>query len=115
MDLVPMLQTSKMQALLPILADDNAEEKIIEAAYLIKDLPLKQAHEVIDELRGLDPDRPLPTVFSARVMRGDSYHKIKITALAGDDIYDCGTIAVKPRDFGVWEKRFGRFLEFVEG
>ena len=114
-DLIPFLPTSKMQALLPILADENAEDKFIEAAYQIHDKTMADSYEIIKEIRGKQDDGMLPTVFSARVIRGESYHKVKITALTGDDIYDCGVLTIKPRDFPRFEERFGRFLEIVSG
>ena len=113
MDLLPLIQTSKMQALLPILGDEDAEDKFIEAAYQIKDKTIKDSYAIIDEIRGKKNkyDESLPTVFSAQVQYGESFHKLRITAIGEDDIYDCGTLNIKARDWWRWEERFGRFLE----
>jgi hypothetical protein len=113
MDLLPLIQTSKMQALLPILGDEDAEDKFIEAAYQIKDKTIKDSYAIIDEIRGKKNkyDESMPTVFSAQVQYGESYHKVRITAIGEDDIYDCGTLNIKARDWHRWEERFGRFVE----
>jgi len=115
MDVLPFVQSSKMRAILPMLGDEDAEEKIIDAVYKIKDLTTKDAFAVINEIRGKnDPfDDKMPTVFTAKVMYGESFHKVIITASNNDDVYTVGTIHIKPRDWPRWEDRFGRFIQIV--
>lgn len=113
METLPMIQSGKMRALLPILGDEGAEEKIIEAAYAIQDLTTKDSYAAIHEIRDKkDPfDDVMPTVFKARVRYGETFHKVTITAIDNEDIYDCGVLSIKTKDWKRWESRFGRFIE----
>lgn len=54
MDALPSI--SNMRDLLPILADDNAEEKFIEAAYTVKDLTNREAKDAVRQIRGIQRD-----------------------------------------------------------
>ena len=115
MDAMPLIQSGKMRAILPILGDENAEEKIIDAVYTIKDLTTKDSYAAINEIRGKKDsfeEGDLPTIFKAKVLYGESYHKVIITAMAGDDIYQVGMLSIKPKDWPRWEERFGRFVEY---
>lgn len=107
---------SNMRDLLPILADDNSEDKFIEAVYVVKDLTNKEAKAAVREIRGIEQrhDDKLPAVFSASVRRGESFHTVLINCNDGDDYYRVGTLSIKPAHWARWEDRFGRFVEYVE-
>jgi len=117
-DATPLAQEigiATMADLLPILSDANGEEKFIEAAYKVKDLTNRDAKEEIKSIRGIGSfhDDAMPTVFSARMQRGESFHTVKIIANDGVDYYDVGTLKIRPKDWPRWSERFGRFLEIV--
>lgn len=113
MDALPLVQSGKMRAILPILGDENAEKKIIDAVYTVQDLTTRDAYAAINEIRGKKDffEDELPVVFKAKVIYGDSYHKVMVTALDNDDIYSVGTLMIKPKHWPRWEERFGRFIE----
>lgn len=71
---------SNMRDLLPILADNDAEEKFIEAAYTVKDLTNREAKDAIRQIRGIqrEYDEKTPAIFQAKVRRGESYHQVTI-------------------------------------
>lgn len=113
MEVLPLIQSSKMRALLPILADENAEDKIIEAAYRIKDLTTEDSYAAIKEIRGIHDEfgEEMPVIFKAKVLRGESFHKVIVTAIDNDDNYQVGMLTVKPKHWTRFEARFGRFFE----
>jgi hypothetical protein len=117
MDALPMINSSTMRALLPILSDENGEDKFIEAAYAVKDLTVRDSYATIDEIRG-KPNRyeedDLPTVFSAAVKRGPNYHTVEIVCLDPEQTYTVGKLTIHRSHWPAWEKRFGRFVEIVE-
>ena len=113
LDALPAIQSGKMRAILPILGDEDAENKIIDAVYAIKDLTTKDSYAAINEIRGKKDfyDRELDTIFKAKVFYGDSYNKVIVTAVNNDDVYQVGMLQIKTRDWQRWEERFGRFVE----
>lgn len=116
MEMLPSVST--MYDLLPILSDDNAEEKFIEAVERVQGLTNRDAKAEIREIRGIDSGsiEKMPTVFSAKVTRGDTYHRLKIYCSDGEEYYDCtpsGPVVIKPEHFARFEERFGRFIEIT--
>jgi hypothetical protein len=117
MELVPALGMSTMADLLPILNDEDGEEKFVEAAYQVKDLTNKDAKSAIKALRKGE-EEPLETekatIFRAKVRRGEEFHRVEITADNGIDYYKVGVLSIKRRDWSRWEARFGAFVEIVD-
>lgn len=115
MALAQTIGISKMADLLPILNDADGEAKFIEAAYKVQDLTSRDAKEEIKNIRGISSssiDTIMPTVFTARVQRGENTHRLRVTANDGVDFFDMGTLTVRTKDFARWEERFGRFLQY---
>lgn len=113
-DALPSVST--MVNLLPILSDDNAEEKFIEALYEVKELPVHDAKERIRDLRGIGRtiEDERPAIFKAQVTRGEQFHTIRVWCSTGTDYYEAGTLNIKPRDWPRWEQHFSeRFIEYV--
>jgi hypothetical protein len=115
LDALPFVQSGKMRAILPILGDEDAEQKIIDAVYTVKDLTTKDSYAAINEIRGKKDfyDDDLDTVFKAKVFYGESYHKVIVTAVNNDDVYQVGMLQIKLKDWPRWEQRFGRFIEIA--
>lgn len=107
---------SNMSAILPILADENAEEKIVEAAYTVKDLTNRDAIEYVKEIRGQarDINEATPAIFHAKLRRGESFHTVQVFCGNGQDYYEVGTLRIRPADWPRFEARFGRFIEMVD-
>ena len=100
---------SNMRDLLPILADANAEEKFVEAAYQVKDLTNREAKDAVRQIRGIERpyDEKQPAIFKAIVVRGESFNAITITCGDGSDYYKVGTLFIKPEHWPRWASRFG--------
>ena len=112
-DVVASIGVGTMGDLLPILRDEDGEQKFVEAAYAVKDLTNRDAKDRIKELRGIDVplEKETPTVFKAKITRGQTYNKLRVFASNGPDYYECGILNVKLRDYPRFEARFGRFIE----
>lgn len=117
MDLVPALGMSTMADLLPILNDENGEEKFIEAANEVKDMTNRDAKIAIKALRSGEEEpleRDKPTVFKAKVKLGEEFHRVEVYADSGIDYYKVGTLMIKRRDWSRWEARFGAFVQIED-
>lgn len=120
MDILPDLGMSTMADLLPILNDEDGEEKFVEAAYQVRDMTNADAKEAIKEIRGVAKplDHEMPTVFKAKVRAGEDYMFVRIYATNGPDFYEVTQgkpLMIRKRDWPRWEDRFGRFLEHEDG
>ena len=108
---------SNMRDLLPILADDDAESKFVEAAYQVKELTNREAKDAVRQIRGIERpyDEPQPAIFKASVIRGESFHSVTIHCSDGNDFYKAGTLFIKPEHWPRWASRFGEmFTEIAE-
>jgi hypothetical protein len=116
MDYVPKFPISKMRALLPLMADPNGEDMLVQAVKDGADLTFLDTKALVQEMRGLDKgiDEPDPAIFKAKVTRGDEFHRLTVSCQDGVDYYFVGTLVIKPQHFARWEERFGRFIE-IEG
>jgi hypothetical protein len=109
----PFPPISTMRDLLPILADENAEQSLITALDEVAGLSNRAAKDRIKELRGISTpiDAKSPAIFKAKVTMGESFHKVDITCSDGVDFYNVGTLRIKPVHFARWSERFGGFIE----
>jgi hypothetical protein len=114
MEVLPSVST--MVNLLPILSDENAEDKFIEAVYEVKDLTVNDAKERIRDIRGMGRtiDDERPAIFKAQVTRGDDFHSVRIYCSTGADYYEVGVLNIKTRDWPRWAERFSEhFIEYL--
>lgn len=115
MHVLPSLST--LYDMLPILRDENAEEKFVEAAYQVQDKTARDAKQVIKEIRGIE-DKDTESLMFFKVIatdRGDEY-TVKIQAASRDDFYwltEKGT--VKKKDMPRLEQLFKGYVEYVDG
>lgn len=113
-DALPPVST--MVNLLPILSDDNAEEKFLEAVYAVQDKTVNDAKEIIRDVRGIGRtlDEKRPAIFKARVTRGEQFHRVQVYCSTGDTYYEVGTLNIKPEHWPRWEERFSEhFIEYL--
>lgn len=119
-EIVPILGTenlppiSTLKEILPMLSEGASEDDIREAVEEVKDLTTKDARARLRELRGIE-EKERPAIFTAKVQRGESYHRVSITR-TGDDgiIYNVtpsGPLTIRPEDWGRWAERFSE--EFI--
>lgn len=102
--------TSTLRAMLPLLTEEDAENKILEAAYAVKDLTTKDANAIIREMRGVDNTEP--AIVKAYVTMGDSTHKINAMLWRPDGTFvKLGTWYVPVEDYARVEQLFGRHVE----
>lgn len=115
-NLVAELGMSTMADLLPVLNDDNGEEKFIEAANAVVGLTNKDAKQEIKAIRGIEKpiDAEMPLVFRAKVQRGDTFHRVEVRADWGAGEYKAGVLSIRKDHWARWEERFGRFITYEE-
>lgn len=114
-DRVEDIPVSTLREMLPMLSDGSSDEAIMEMLDDVQGLSTRDAKKVIRERRGAGTGTP-PVIFHAEVLRGEEYHKIRITRAGEDgDIYEVTKtdLMVKPKDFHVFEKIFGNFMDYV--
>lgn len=106
---------SKARALLPLLSDQNGEEKLQKAFDATAQLTVKDTHQYVKEVRGIAKpiEEDEPAIFAATVQRGESYHKVTIRR-TGSNPYPCGTISIAVEDWPRWEERFGGFVSIKD-
>lgn len=114
MNLLPPVST--MYDLLPILSDENAEEKFIEAAERVQGLTTRDAKQEIRAVRGIEEpyDQVKSSILKARVWRGEDKHRIELWIAAGDRYYQAGTVHIDKRDWPEVESVFDGNYEIVE-
>lgn len=109
------LPVSKMRELLPLLGTDQ-EDSLMDIVDEISNMTVRDARDHIQEVRGLTRDNQPPIIFRARVERGESYHRVWITRLGGEnaDIYEVTSapLRIKPADWDRWQSRFGDFIDY---
>ena len=112
-DRVENIPVSTLREVLPMLSDGSDDEAILELLDDVEGLSTRDAKKVIRERRGVKTGSP-PVIFHGEVLQqGGTFHKIKITRAGEDgDIYEVGTIQIRPSDFKHWQDRFGSFIDY---
>jgi hypothetical protein len=106
---------SKLRELLPLLADDDGQQKFLETFDSTQQATVRDTREAVREARGQSSvAAAFPAIFKAEVTRGDVYHRVRITCLTGVDQYRVGDLLIKPEHWSRWEGRFGEFVEFTD-
>lgn len=112
-DRVENIPVSTLREVLPMLSDGSGDESILELLDDVEGLSTRDAKKVIRERRGVKTGSP-PVIFHAEVKEGGAFHRIKITRAGEDgDIYEVGTVNIRPSDFKFWQDRFGSFIDYV--
>lgn len=112
-DRVENIPVSTLREVLPMLSDGSGDEAILEILDDVEGLSTRDAKKMIRERRGVETGKP-PVIFHGEVQEGSTFHRIKITRAGDDgDIYEVGTINIRPSDFKFWQDRFGSFIDYV--
>lgn len=121
-DLVPILgdeglpPISTLKELLPLVAEGKQPEEIKALAEEVSDMTTQDAKQHIRESRGIERAE-MPTLFRARVQRGEVFHRVRVDRTGEDgDMYeltDEGPLKIKPKDWARWADRFGEgFIQY---
>lgn len=107
---------STMYDMLPMLNDENAEEKILQALDAVQGLPTRGAKDAIKEIRGIaaGPDEEQPAIFKAKFEDVGDYIRVHVWCSTNNDYYQVserGPLMVKKRD---WPRMQTMFRGFVE-
>lgn len=112
---------SVMYSMLPILSDENAEEKFIEATYQVQGLTHRDAEDRIKEVRGIARpyDEERPALFTARVETeyNNRWNYVHIWCNKGNDGYSVTgqtPLMVKKEDWPRLEQIFRNYIT-IEG
>lgn len=109
LDALPPLST--MYDMLPILRDENAEEKFVEAAYEVQDKTNHDAKQIIRDIRGLEPKDNDLTFFKLNVREVDDEFVGTITATSPTDYYVVGNVKIKRKDWPRFEHIVRGYVE----
>lgn len=109
LDEIPSI--SNLYALLPILNDDDGEEKFLKALAAIKGQSVRDAKETIREIRGISgkESKTQATYFNFRVdNQTEDYKKgVLLSGLGGETAYEMGTLRIAAKDWAAFEKMVG--------
>lgn len=114
-DRVADIPVSTLRELLPMLSDGSSDEELLDMVEEVNGLTTRDAKKVLRERRGAGTGTP-PVIFHAEVLRGEEFHKIRVTRAGEDgDMYEVTKtdLQVKPKDFPIFEKIFGNFIDYV--
>lgn len=113
MDALPSLST--MYDLLPILNDDNAQEKFIEALKAVYGKTNKDAKLIIKQIRGVEPRGSDNAFFKLVVVSDDgNQYGVRIYCTTPDNYYEMTTspLKVKRVDWARFEALYKGYVEF---
>lgn len=107
---------SKLRELLPLLADEQGEEKFLDTFDRTQNTTVRDTREIVKEVRGQPTaiEQEHPAIFRAAVTRGEVFHRVVVTCVTGTDQYRVGELQIKPAHYARFEQRFGAFVEFTD-
>lgn len=114
MDNIEKIPVSTLREMLPMLSDGTSDEDLLELVEDVDGLTTRDAKGMIRERRGVK-EGIQPVLFHATVTKGSSYHRVTITRAGEDgDVYEVTSepLRIKPKDFALWQQRFGTFMDF---
>lgn len=107
---------SKARAALPLLRDEDGEEKVSELIERAPELTWNDVRAEVKRLRGIEEpiDKRFPAIFKARARQGDEFTRLDISVMDGGTVERCGTLNIRNRYMPRWDDRFGEFIEYAE-
>lgn len=105
---------SKARAVLPLLRDEDGEEKVIDLVERAPQLTWNDVRTEVKRLRGIEQplDHRFPAVFKAKVKQGEEYSRVEVSVTDGGTTDRCGVLTIRNRYMPRFEDRFGQFIEF---